>query len=277
VKSEDAELLSRLMDGDLDDATRRRLEARLATETSLSEELVTLRTNREAVAELARRMAPPPQLDLVVEPLRSPGGRGPRPSRRLWLATAAAALLLAAGALLLTHRSRPLVGETTVARSRPVESLPEEREMFQLSPLPTSPIPEDEQPLGAADRLLARPLPDPPLAEPEPLEVLGPLEAPPATTSRGGSREMVLRIPSQDVTRPIEAPQELLEARPLLRLEIAVSGGRITDLSVDPPPTETTGKSLRDLLIGLRMAGLVDGTYRAEILPEGGDGPTASR
>jgi hypothetical protein len=88
---------------------------------------------------------------------------------------------------------------------------------------------------------------------------------------------MVLRIPSQDVTRSIEAPQELLDARPLLRLEIVVSGGRITEFSVDPPPIETTGKRLRDLLIGLPMAGLRDGTYRAEILPEGGDGPTASR
>jgi hypothetical protein len=55
------------------------------------------------------------------------------------------------------------------------EEKQESSEIFQLSPLPTATADEEDIPVGAADRLLARPPAEPRLDEPEPLDVRGPL------------------------------------------------------------------------------------------------------
>jgi hypothetical protein len=84
------QLLSRHLDRDLPDEEERRLERRLAEEPALEAELKALAQLRSDLRELARRDAPPAELDTALGPLR----RGAAPAPRLgavsrWLAVAA--------------------------------------------------------------------------------------------------------------------------------------------------------------------------------------------
>jgi hypothetical protein len=170
------EMLSRHLDGDLDSDEELKLSALLEAEPALGAELEAMRRVRRSVADLASSDEVPPALDSLVEPLM--GGRASpvavRPWAR-WLATAAA-VILGATVIIEVNRRNPGPSTESLARLRTAGSPTEPTERFTLAPLPTSSVPPEQQPLGAADRLLARPAPDIELDDPPPLEVLGPLE-----------------------------------------------------------------------------------------------------
>jgi anti-sigma factor RsiW len=117
-----AELLSRLLDGDLDDVERRELEARLDREPGLRAELDSLRRLQAATRAVAERMEPPVELDDAVEQLRTGAVAMPRrrvPSAVRWLGVAAG-LALAATVVLEVARQNP---EPTLAPAAPTRDL----------------------------------------------------------------------------------------------------------------------------------------------------------
>jgi hypothetical protein len=90
-----AELLSRHLDGDLEEAEARALKARLDAEPALQAELEALARLRAAVAALAASEDAPRELDVALAARRRTAPRGPvrlRPAYR-WLAAAATLLL----------------------------------------------------------------------------------------------------------------------------------------------------------------------------------------
>lgn len=164
------ELLSRHLDGDLEPGERRLLEARLEAEPSLAAELADLGRLRDGLRALAARDEPPANLDAAVEPLRRSAPPTPvlRPAYR-WLALAATLLIGATVTLRVAQRaSTPLAPAPAPARG--LRDAP-----YQLRPLPTSSVPEDEELIGAADHLLASPPPTPVLPEPSVHTAVGPL------------------------------------------------------------------------------------------------------
>jgi hypothetical protein len=166
-----AELLSRFLDGDLEAGEARRLETRLESDPELAAELAALDRIRHGVRSVAAGMKPPEELDLLLEPLRTGEPHGPRrihPAIR-WIGMAAG-LALAVTVALEVARTTPDPRDVVRAPTAPPDS-----EVFQLSPLPTSTVPEGEEKLGASDRLLDSPPTEPELDEPEALEVRGPL------------------------------------------------------------------------------------------------------
>ncbi len=170
-------LISRYLDGDLHPSEARDLEAQLEQSPQLQEELATLRALRASVAALAQREEPPADLDRLMEPLRH--GALEEPKVRSWLRWAgmAAAVVLALTVVMEVERRTPgpTLDEQPRTTSRSRSARPTER--FSLAPLPTASTPEEEQPLGAADRLLASPIPEREFTgEPPALEVLGPLD-----------------------------------------------------------------------------------------------------
>lgn len=170
------ERLSRYLDGDLDAAEAELLEARLAAEPELVAELEALRQLQRHVRAVAERMEPTSDLDATLVPLR----RGGPPARRAlppavrWIGIAAGLALAATVALEVARRPQEPLPPATRRAPTPAPP-PSPSEFFQLKPLPTTTTPEEKQPLGAADRLLASPLAEAPLPEPEALDVRGPL------------------------------------------------------------------------------------------------------
>ena len=171
-----AEILSRHLDGDLDTNEELELSARLEAEPDLRKELEAMRRIRGSVAALAASEQVPPELDSLVDPLLrgKPESVVLRPWAR-WLATAAA-VLLGATVVIEVNRRNPGPSIESMAKLREQGHPAEPTERFALAPLPTSSLPPEQQPLGAADRLLASPEADIELDDPAPLEVLGPLE-----------------------------------------------------------------------------------------------------
>ena len=168
------ELVSRRLDGDLDDADAARLDERARTDAELAAEIDSGRTLREAVAELADRMEPPATLDRVMDPLlRS----APVPAQRVrpvyrWLGAAAVVVLGVTVAVDVARRNpEPTLSRPSLQRERPAR---EREEIFELAPLPTA-NPDESHPLGATDRLLEEEPVPPAAPEPAPLEVMGPL------------------------------------------------------------------------------------------------------
>lgn len=168
------ELVSRHLDGDLDEAEAARLEEQARTDAAVAAEIDAGRTLRQAVASLADRMEPPATLDKVMDPLRT---SAPAPARRVrpvyrWLG-AAATVVFAVTVVMEVARRNP---EPTIRRPSPQRERPmhEREEIFELAPLPTA-NPDDRRPLGATDRLLEEEMEPPPAPEPAPLEVMGPL------------------------------------------------------------------------------------------------------
>lgn len=167
------ELLSRHLDGDLTPLERGLLEGRLATEPALAAELAGLERVRDGLRALASRDHPPADLDAALEPLRrsAPPTLGLRPAYR-WLALAATLLVGATVTFRVAQRApAPRAESPTPTRQlREASDTP-----YQLRPLPTSAVPEDQQPLGAVDRLLASPPPTPVLPESPVHTAIGPL------------------------------------------------------------------------------------------------------
>lgn len=168
------ELVSRHLDGDLDEAETTEVSRLIEEDPAFAAEVETSRALQRTVGRIASQMEPPAALDAIMKPLRT----SPRVSTRRvrpvfrWLGVAATVVLGATVALEMARRHPgPTPEAGGAAHSRPIQS---EAEIFELAPLPTA-NPEEERPLGAADRLLAEepPIPAPP--EPQPLEVLGPL------------------------------------------------------------------------------------------------------
>ena len=169
------ELLSRHLDGDLDIDEKRALEARLEAEPDLKAEFDTMKRLRSSIASLAAAKDVPPELDQLVDPLLrgNPEVVTVRPWLR-WLATAAA-VIVGATIVIEVNRRDPGPGIESLAKAAK-DNRRETTERFALAPLPTSSLPPEQQPLGAADRLLASPVPDVELEDPPPLDVRGPLE-----------------------------------------------------------------------------------------------------
>lgn len=167
------EILSRAVDGDLSDVERAKLDDDLKAQPKLAAELESLERLRWAVAEVARGLEPPGELDAVVEPLRR---GGPAPVRRVrpvyrWLGAAAAVVLGVTVAMEVARRNpQPTLGDG--APRRVINQ--DEREIFPLAPLPTA-VPNENRPLGATDRLLEEAPSAPKAPEPAALEIVGPL------------------------------------------------------------------------------------------------------
>ncbi len=168
------ELVSRHLDGDLDEAEAARLDERARTDAELAAEIDTGRKLRQAVAALADRMEPPATLDKVMDPLRT---SAPAPVRRVrpvyrWLGAAATVVFAVTVVMEVARRNpEPTIRRSSSQRERPMQ---EREEIFELAPLPTA-NPDDRRPLGATDRLLEEEMALPPAPEPAPLEVMGPL------------------------------------------------------------------------------------------------------
>ena len=170
------ELLSRYLDADLGAADTETLEERLRCDPELAAELTALQDLHRSLHALAEREEPPPKLDTLMEPLRraAPEISSARPWIR-WLGAAAVAMLGLTVVLEVNRRySAPSLEKHDQPPARTRAQEPTER--FSLAPLPTSSVPEEEQLLGASDRLLASPIPEPELGDLPLLEVIGPLE-----------------------------------------------------------------------------------------------------
>jgi hypothetical protein len=93
------------------------------------------------------------------------------------LASAAVVVLGVTVILEFQRREPPQTAMNWQEKARARASEP--HEPFPLAPLPTSTVPEEERPVGAADHLVAAPDPEiePSMEAAPPLEVLGPLES----------------------------------------------------------------------------------------------------
>jgi len=168
------ELVSRHLDGDLDEAEAARLEERARTDAELASEIDSGHQLREAVAALAERMEPPATLDKVMDPLRRNvpvSSPRVRPAYR-WLGAAAAVVLGVTVAMEMARRNpEPTLNRPSTQRERLAQ---EREEIFALAPLPTA-NPNERHFLGATDRLLDEDPVLPAAPEPAPFEVMGPL------------------------------------------------------------------------------------------------------
>lgn len=193
-----SELLSRYLDDDLNENERADFENTLEKDPELRSELDTARRLRLAVASVAAGMNPPAELDRVMEPLCQ---GAPAPGRRVrplygWLGAAAAVVL---GVTVTLEMARRNPAPTFEPPTRSVDSASEDREIFELAPLPSA-VPDDNRPIGATQRLLEEEPPPPAVPEPPALEVVGPLStdeftiatesAPPAPKKEKASSEV---------------------------------------------------------------------------------------
>ncbi len=180
-----AERLSRYLDGDLAAAEAAELEGLLQADVEVAAELEALRRLQAAVRLAADRMDPPEALDTLLEPLRTGEPHAPRRSRPVirWMGVAAGVALAVTVAMEVARESSaPSISERPPTPSP--AAAPGEREIFQLQPLPTSPVPPEEELVSASDRLLASPINEPQADEPETLDVRGPLPVPKDTKEK---------------------------------------------------------------------------------------------
>jgi hypothetical protein len=269
------ELASRSIDEDLDPDEVAELERAIAADPALASQLDSLRRMRGAVARLAHRMDPPDDLDEVLQPLRRgvpPRAHRGRPLIR-WLAAAAAAVI---GVTLAWEVARQSPGPGHLPLERRQDVPAEDREIFQLRPLPTSSVSPEEEAIGAADRLLTTPLPSPKLDEPAPLEIVGPLRSPPSGTlgdqmpdpyklRSSTTASLAVRLPERQMSARIELAETLPAGAYSLR--ITVAGGRI--VAVDSRrQRRSTSEDLAAALTGIELAGLADSDYAAELVVE---------
>ena len=168
------EMPSRYLDDDLTATERAEFDHLLKTDSELRSELDGARRLRQTIASIASGMEPPAELDQVMEPLR----RGaPAPQRRIrpvyrWLGAAAAVVLGVTVTVEMVLRNP----SPTTDRPTTITATSDDREIFELAPLPTA-VPDDNRPIGATDRLLEEQPPPPAAPEPSALEVVGPLTA----------------------------------------------------------------------------------------------------
>jgi hypothetical protein len=234
-----AEQLSRYLDDDLSHAEVRELEARLTADPALAAELDALKALKRSVAAVADEMEPPAALDDLMEPLRSGAPHGHRRIHPVVRVVGiAAGLALAATVVLEVARRGP--DETSILTDAPPEaaSAPsaDETRVFQLGPLPTSTVPEDDQPVGATDRLLASPPTEPKLDEPVPLEVRGPLSAAEKKAADKGRAQA--ETPSRS-RPPAPATEEKMKREPTAGKEApAVAALEVARQQKNDAPTE---------------------------------------
>jgi hypothetical protein len=268
-----AELLSRYVDDDLDPHQRLEVERRLKSDLELARELQTLIELRRVIAELAETMNPPSRLEAMLEPIRRavpPRVHRLHPAVR-WLATAAAAVTATIIAVEVTRQlpSQP-DRRSTRPSPRATEPAGHDRRIFQLKPLPTSTVPDDQVPLGAVDRLVASPLPDPELPRPEPLAIIGPLAEAPSGTARADRENapshtatLVLRLADESTTRPVLVREPLPAGT--FKVALEVSDERV--IAVQPEGAdETVAARLSGALLGSTLRGLPDGQYSANLV-----------
>lgn len=177
------ELLSRYLDGDLTAAELADVERAVESDPALRAELQAAQRLRRAVREISAGMEPPAELDLVMEPLRRGTPAPERPVRPVyrWLGAAAAVVL---GVTVTLEMVRRNPSPTTVEPTRTVTANGDDREIFELAPLPSA-VPDDNRPIGATDRLLEEDPPAPAAPEPPALEVVGPLTTDEASVAAG--------------------------------------------------------------------------------------------
>jgi len=110
-----AELLSRYLDGDLDAAETRLIEARLAAEPDLRSELAALRRLQLQVRSVADRMMPPAALDAPPRPAdrRAPRAPGRVPPAVRWLGLAAGVALAVTVAVEVARKPPQVRAPTT--------------------------------------------------------------------------------------------------------------------------------------------------------------------
>lgn len=220
------ERLSRYLDGDLTDAERAEFERAMENDPALRADLETTQELRRAVKDLASGMEPPAELDLVMEPLR----RGaPAPERLVrpvyrWLGAAAAVVL---GVTVTLEMVRRNPSPTTAQPTRTVTANGDDREIFELAPLPSA-VPDDNRPIGATDRLLEEDPPAPAAPEPPALEVVGPLTTDEASVADDGaspSREKKAAVARAEMEAGVAAPAEADRADGLADQATAPAGG----------------------------------------------------
>ncbi len=192
------ERLSRLIDGDLDAREAEELREIIATDRGLRRELEGLKRVRSSLLSLADRERPLERLDVLVDPLLR--GKPETASGRPWVRrlAAAAVVVLGVSVIIEVQRRQPDPNVFKWQERARAGAAAEPTERFTLAPLPTSSLPADQQPLGAADRLVAAPDPEvePVLAPPPALEVMGPLDAGPGDNDAGAGREELDDRPS---------------------------------------------------------------------------------
>lgn len=252
------ELLSRAVDEDLDQEEASFLERRLEREPELSEQLASLHASREAVARLAATMEPPASLDRMLVPLRR-SSPPERPLPRWWLAVAAAVVVVGFGVAYQLGREHTTTTPSLQAlRDAAKTPVPERPEYFQLRPLPTSSIPEDERPVGARERLLATPDRMPDTGPGEPLVVVGPLPwaSPPAgrLTVATGRTVLVAAVPHAAACGP--AP---------LEIELAVVNGVVVTARVVGSLPDDDAAACAAALVGATVDGFADGTHHGQL------------
>lgn len=205
-----------------------------------------------ALRELAAREEAPPELDLLVEPLRLAEPHRPlvRPALR-WAAAAAgvAALGLWLPVLLRNAAPPPLPQASGPAPGQGY---------YKLQPLPGGE--ESEEP-GAVAHLLQEPPPDPAQAvgTPPPLEIIGPAEEPPSGS--GAVRRWTLEIAGRRV--PVEIPAPVEWTAP--GLVLTVERGRI--VSATGPEGEPLPAALLESLAAVRLDPGLHGRVQARLTP----------
>ena len=254
------ELVSRHIDGDLDEAEAARLDERALTDGELAEEIEAGHTLRRAVAVLAGSMAPPATLDRVMEPLRT---SAPAPTSRVrpvyrWLGAAATVVLGVTVAVEVARRNpEPTPLRPTPHRERPAQG---REEIFKLAPLPTA-NPDERRPLGATDHLLEEEPALPSAPEPAPLEVMGPL---PAEGSSTVADETLGALDSQESSVTERADMRTAESRPGPAETVSTTGPGASAGSASSVPSPA-GLSRTDGDLGEDLPTLDAGKARAKM------------
>lgn len=235
------ERLSRLIDGDLDREETAEVTAALETNRGSRRELEGLNRVRSSLMSLAAREHPPERLDALVDPLLR-GRPEPTAFARPWVRrlAAAAMVFLAVSVIIGVQRQQPAPAIHNWQERAREGAAAEPNERFSLAPLPTSAVPADERPLGAADRLVAAPEPeiDKVLAPAPVLEVMGPLSSATTGETGGASRKDPAVDPSPRPESPADDEGRTGEKR------AATAGGQRGPAAVEPPRSQT-GPSAR--------------------------------
>ncbi|MCD4750760.1 MAG: hypothetical protein K8R59_15415 [Thermoanaerobaculales bacterium] len=243
------EMLSRYLDGDLKPEESREFEHRMEQEAGLREALEKARELRRGLRRLALAEQPPERLDQNLRLLRRAG----RPLRQRWAGVAfvAAAAVIVIGSIVVLETGR------TGWRSWLERPDDDRRPVFALS---NPPARDSNAPLGAIESLMAESYPDPDLREPEPLEIVGPLDRSPEE----GTGLVVL---IGDLVLPL--PENAAYKGMVVRLE--VSQGRVVSCRA-PDQSEHEGETgdLCRLLESMGDIGVGDGSFEATV--KGWDG-----
>jgi hypothetical protein len=257
------ERLSRYLDDDLAEDERVSIEGLLAGDPDQRRELAAMRQLRDTVSELADRMEPPEELDALVEPFRRGETNAGRRSMRVgrWAAAAAALLVAVLVIEVVRQDTEPPATEVAARRQSPRQN-DRDRGVFQLQPLPTSARPEGEPPLGATDRLLTTPLPQPMIDDPTPLEIVGPLSAPPSDT-QPSARAAILSLiePTGSVPIPLTLHLPLPVGR--YSLVVEVNDGVISEVAVSG--RRAASEPVTEALHQVSLANVADGRYPADL------------